>query len=138
MNQRRASKYANLRNKRWAMAGKAFLALNRLNHRGFFTADVGSCTPAQIDITRLNNAGVFQRLDLGCEDFQHGWIFVAHVDECCFCFYGPGRDQHAFKEQVRGPLKVVAVLECPRFAFVTIHSKVPRTAFCADERPFTA
>ena len=138
VDQRRAAENADLRHERRTMAGQAALAFDRLNHRGLFPADVGTGTPAQIDIARLDQSGVFERFDFLGEDFQHRRVFVAHVDEGGFRFHRPSGDQHALEEQVRGAFEVVAILEGSRFALIPVDSEVARSGLGADEGPLAA
>src|SRR5262245_8947104 len=50
----RTAEQADLRDVRWTQSRLTAFALNRLDHRGLFTADVGTGAPAQVD--RWNGA----------------------------------------------------------------------------------
>ena len=119
-----------------AVAGQAALALDRLDHRAFFAADIGARAPAKVDIARRDDPGAFQRGDLATQDFQHGGVFVAHVDKAGLRLHRPGGDQHPLKEEVRRALKIVAVLERPRLPLIAIDGEVTRPFGGPYERPF--
>ena len=73
--------------------------------------------------------------------FQQGaaaCVFVAQVDVYRFRLDGPGRDQRAFDKTVRIPFQVIAVLECPGFAFVDVDRDQPGPGLAAQDAPFPA
>ncbi len=109
-----------------------------LDHRQFLAADIGARATTKVDEALADDAGVFQRRDLAAEDFEDGGIFVAHVDEGALGLDGPCGDQHALKKEVRRTLQIVAVLEGPRLALVTVDGQVARTGVRADKAPLLA
>src|SRR5215469_11896044 len=108
--ERRATEQADLGHVRRAMPGQAALALDRLDHRGFFTADVRAGAAAQMHARVLGETRALDLGDLVGEHQPHLGIFVADVDVDVRRLDHPGRDQHAFDEAVRVLLEVVAVL----------------------------
>ena len=131
----RATKDPDLRDKRWAMSGFATFAFDGLDHRGFFTADVGPCPAPQINVARLDDPGFLQRTDLTAQDLQNRRIFVPHIDERFFCLDRPRGNQHAFEKQMRSTFKVIAILKCTRLTLITIDGKVTRPLIGAHEAP---
>ena len=138
VNQGWAVEHTNLRHKRRTVTRQALFAFDRFDHRGFFTANVGTSTTAQINVTRLNNPGLLQRSNLGSEDFQHRRVFIAHVDKAGFRLDRPCGDQHALKEDMRRALKVVTVFERTRLALIAVHGQIAGTFVHANKAPFLA
>ncbi len=120
------------------MAGQPALALDALDHRAFFAADVGAGAAPDVHLGVLGQAGLLELGNLCVEDLQNRRIFVAHVDEHFLRLDGPGGDQHAFQELVRTAFEIVAILECARLALVAVDGHEARALFGAHERPLAA
>ena len=118
-----------------AMPGQAALALDALDHRAFFAADISAGAAAHVHLGMLGEAGLLELGDLLVEDLQNRRILVAHIDEDFRGLHGPGGDEHAFQELVRPALEVVAVLERARLALVAIDGHQPRALLGANKRP---
>ncbi len=118
------------------MARQPALAFDRLDHRGFFAADVGAGAAPHMDPGVRHEAGF---VDLGELVLQHQpdfRILVAQVKISIGRLDHPGGDQHAFDEAVRIALEVVAVLEGAGLALVAIDGKKARRGLGAHQRPF--
>src|SRR5580704_10546408 len=78
--QRRAAEEPHLRHIGRAMAGQAALALDRLDHRGFFAADIGAGAAAQMDPGVPCEARRLELGDLGVQHQPDLGILVAQVE----------------------------------------------------------
>src|SRR4029077_15215743 len=96
----------------------AALAFDRFDHRRLFAANIGAGAAAKLDLTRLDQAGVFERGDLTGEDVQYCWILIAHIEVDALGIDRASRDQRAFEHRVRLVLEIVAVLERAGIAIV--------------------
>ncbi len=119
-----------------AVTRKAALAFDRFDHRAFLAADIGAGAAADFDRAGGGQAGFRERLDFAVEDFQHGWIFVAHVDVDVFCFHRPGGNERAFEQAVRIVLEVMPVLEGAGLAFVAVYRHQPWAGVGPDDLHF--
>ena len=138
MHQRWPPKDTDLRHKGRTVAGQTTLALDALDHRAFFAADISARAATQIDVTLRNQTSLFQLGDFYSQDMQNRRVFVAHVDKAGFRLDRPRRDQHPLKEEMRCALQIIAVFECARLALVAVHGKVARASICAHKAPFLA
>ena len=135
VDERRTVEDADLGHIRRAVAGKAALAFDALDHRAFFAADVGASAATDVDPRVRRQA---RHLDLGNllgQDRQHGGVFVAHVNVDVGCLDRPSRDQHPLKELMRIGFQIVAVLERARLALVAVDGHQPRTGRLPHEAP---
>ena len=114
------------------------LALDALDHRAFFTADIGTRTTPQFDETGSDDLRLFQRSDFAAQDVENGGIFVAHVKIDALGLHCMGRNQRAFQHAMRIAFKVVPVLEGARLALVAIDRHQPRAGIGAHKAPFLA
>ena len=137
--ERRAAEQADLRDIRRAMARQAALALDRLDHRRLFAADVGAGAAAQMDLGDTCRGPRVRACAISSSQHQPQLgIFVADVDVDLGRLDHPGGDQHAFEEAVRIEAEIVAVLERAGLALVGVHRHQPRAFFGAHERPLAA
>src|SRR5690606_27555118 len=113
-------------------------ALDRLDHRRLFAADVGAGAAAQEDRRQRAGRIVLQRLDLLLENRADTGVFVAPVDVDLGNLHRPGGDDHALEETVRIAFEVVTILEGARFAFVDVDRHHPRPLLAAHDAPFAA
>ena len=98
----------------------AALAFDRFDHRRLFAANIGAGAAAKLDLTRLDQAGVFERGDLMAEDVQYCWILIAHIEVDALGIDRPSRDQRAFEHRVRLALEIEAVLEGAGLALIAV------------------
>ena len=117
------------------MARQPALALDRLDHRGFFAADVSAGAAAQVQPRVLGKAGRDHLLEFPLQQQPHLGIFVAHIDVGVGRLDHPGGDQHAFDEAMRILLEVAPVLERAGLAFVAVDREHPRSRLGAYQRP---
>ena len=136
--ERRAAEQPDLRDVRRAQARLAALALDRLDHRGLFAADVRARAAPQVDARQRARRIALQRRDLAREQRAARGVLVAQVDVDLVDADGPGGDQHAFEEAVRIALEVVAVLERAGLAFVDVDRHQPRRRLGAHDPPLAA
>ena len=87
------------------MARQAALALDRLDHRRLFAADVGAGAAAQMQLGVPGEAGALELGDLLEQHQPQFGIFVADIDVGLDRLDHAGRDQHAFEEAVRIALR---------------------------------
>ncbi len=99
---------AHLRDVRGTQPRHAALALDRLDHRRLFAADVGARAAAQVDARKFARRPGLQRRHFALEEMPARMVFVAQVDVDIVDAHGPRGDEHAFEEAVRVALEVVA------------------------------
>ena len=136
MDEGRATEQADLGGIGRAVAGKAALALDALQHRAFLAADIGAGPATEDEVAGLHDAGVLQLRDLILQDVQDRRIFIAHVDIGFFSLDRPGGDQRAFQEPMGLAFEIVAVLEGAGLAFIAIDREITGRFSCPDELPF--
>jgi hypothetical protein len=112
------------------------LALDALDHRGFFAADVGARAAAQVNRAIAVQSFALQVRDGLDEYLAYRRVFVAQIDVDRFGIDGPRGYQHALEKAVRVALQVVAVLERTGLALVRIHRHQSRARFLPHEVPF--
>jgi hypothetical protein len=118
------------------VARQAALALDRLDHRGLFAADVGAGAAAQMDAACAAQAGLVDARELLAQHQDQLGIFVADVDVDVGRLDHPGGDQHAFDEAVRIEPEIIAVLERAGLALVAVHRHQARAGRLPHQRPF--
>src|SRR5215204_4936914 len=111
VDERRAPEQADLARKRRLVARQPALALDRLEHRRFFAADVGAGAATEMDLRAARQAGRLELRDLEKKELAAMRILVAQIDVVLRRLDRPGAYQHAFKEAVRIGLEIVPVLE---------------------------
>ena len=136
MYERWSIKNTDLRDLRGTMTRQTALALNAFDHGAFFTANISACASAEIDIAGFDNAIGFELCNFFREDMQDRRIFIPHVNESRLCLDRPRGNEHSFEKSMRFTFEEIAVFKCTGLAFITIYSKIPRSGFGADERPF--
>ena len=133
--ERRPAEQAHLRDVRRAQARHAALALDRLDHRRLFAADVGARAAAQVDRRQRARRIGGERCELAREHVRGSRVLVAQVDVDGVDADRPRGDQHAFEEAVRVALEVVAVLERAGLALVDVDRHQPRRGLGAHDLP---
>src|SRR4029077_2417143 len=136
--QGRPPKQSYLGRKRRSLPWESALALDALEHRRFFAADIGAGTAPEVDPHVPRQP---RRLDCGnlsLEDRAALRIFIAKTRLDLLRCNSPGGDQHAFKKAVRVGLEKIAVLEGAGLALITIDRQQPRRRLLAHEAPFAA
>ena len=117
------------------MPGLAPLALDALQHRRLFAADVGARTPAEDEPGLVREARGVELRDLLQQHLADARILVAQVDVTLGGFDGPTGDQRAFEEAMRVLLHVDPVLDRAGFALVRVYRHQPGAGLGADEAP---
>src|SRR6185295_10245100 len=103
---------------RRAKARHAALALDRLDHRRLFAADVRARAAPEVDRRQRARGIRLQLLQFVFEDLPAARVFIAQVDVDLGDADRPRGDQHPFQETVRVALEVPAVLEGAGLALV--------------------
>ena len=136
--ERRPPEEADLRDVRRAQPRLAAFALDRLDHRGLFAADVGAGAAAKMNRRQRARRIRLQRRDLALENRAAAVILVAQVDVDLGDAHRPRGDERAFEEAVRIALEVVAVLERARLALVDVDRHQSRRRLGRHELPLAA
>src|SRR6267143_424003 len=126
---------ADLRDVRRAQARHAALALDRLDHRRLFAADVRPGAAAHVNRRQRARRAVFQPQQFLFQNRTAASIFVPEVDVDLAHARAPGGDQHALEKAVRIALEVPAVLEGSRLALVDVHRHETRLGLRGDDAP---
>src|SRR5690606_34118041 len=134
--ERRAAEQADFRHIRRTQTRLAALAFDRLDHRGFFTANVSTRAATQLDGRQREIGFLREERQLALQHLAAAVIFVAQVDIDFGDADGPCGDQHAFQETMRIALEVVAILERAGFALVDVHRHQARLGLRTDDAPF--
>jgi hypothetical protein len=125
--ERRAPEHTHLRDDRRAQPGPATPALQRLDQRRLFAADVGAGAAAQLDRRQPRGRRVGeQRGEFLLQQCARRVVLVAQVDPDALHAHRPGRDEHALEHAVRVGAQQLAVLHCADLAFVDVHHHVAR------------
>ena len=138
MNQGGTTKQPDLCHIRRPVSWQTALSFNGFNHRAFFTANIGTCPAAQINIIRFNNTGINQTLDFFSKNMQNSRIFIPHIDKALFGFNGPCSNQHPFQKQMWGAFQIIAILESAGLALISIHGKIACAFGGTNKSPFLA
>ena len=136
--ERRPAEQANLRDVGRTQARLAALALDRLDHRGLFAADVGACASAQMDRRNRARRIRLQRRDLLLRSLAAAVVLVAKVDIDLRDADRPGRDQRTFEEAVRVAFEVETVLEGAGLALIDVDRHQPGRRLGRDDLPLAA
>ncbi len=116
----------------------AALALDRLDHRRLFAADVGAGAAPKVNRRQRARRVGLQRRDLLLEDRAAAVVLVAQIDVDRLDADRPGGDQRAFEKAVRIAFEVVAVLERARLALVDVDRHQARRGLGRHELPLAA
>ena len=131
----------------WLEAGLTLFAFKALDHRGFFTADIGACTAVQIDVEIIAGLGCVLA-DQACiiglrnrslHDLCLANIFTADVDIGGARAHSEAGDQRTFDQLVRIVAQNLAVLAAARLGLIGIDDEKAGTTvlgFLGHERPF--
>jgi hypothetical protein len=133
--QRRPAEQAHLRDVGRAQARLAALALDRLDHRRLFAADVGARRRGAARCAAAGTAGRRAARRVRAAAGAAAVVLVAQVDVDGLDAHRPGGDQHAFQEAVRVALQVEAVLEGAGLAFVDVDRHQARRGLLAHDAP---
>ena len=125
-------------NVRRAVPRVAALALDQLDHRQLFTADICSSAAAKLDLSLGDELRFFQRRDLVCEDVQDGRVLVSHVKIDPLGFHRPCGNQRAFEHTVRLALKIIAIFEGTGLALIAVDGHEARSRVAAHNLPFAS
>ncbi len=128
-------KRPDLRDVRRAQPRHPALALDRLDHRRLFAADVGAGAAAQMQARQRARRIRLELRDRLLEDRAARGVLVAQIDVDVVDAHRPRGDQRAFEEPVRIALEVVAVLERAGLALVDVDGHEARRGLGADDPP---
>ena len=136
--ERGPAEQADLGHIRRPQARLAALALDRLDHRGLFAADVGAGAASQVNRRKRARRIRLQRGDLALQDRAAAVILVAQIDVDRVDADRPGGNERTFEKPVRVALEVVAVLERARLALVDVDGHQPRRRLGRHQLPLAA
>ena len=133
---RRPTEEADLCDVGRAHAGFAALALDALDHRRLFAADVGARAAAQLDARQRAGRIGLQAGDLVLQDRPAAVVLVAQIEVAGLDADRHCGNQHAFEKSVRITLEIGPVLEGARLALVDIDGHQPWAGLFAHDSPF--
>src|SRR5262245_43879307 len=136
--ERRPVEQADLRHIRRTQTRLAALPLDRLDHRGFFAANVRASAAAEVDgrdrIRRIRP----KRCEFPLENGAAAVVLVAQVYIDVGDAHRPRGDECALEEAMRVALEVKTILERDWLAFVDVDGHQPRLRLRRHDLPFAS
>src|SRR6185369_1459435 len=126
---------ADLRDIGWSHARFAALALDALDHRGLFAADVRAGAAAKFDEWQREGRIGPEPFQFAFQDGATAVIFITQVDVAGLRAHHLRGDEQTLEKAVRIAFEVGTVLERPGFALVDVHRHETRCRLLAHDAP---